>query len=820
MRFLIGLLGIIAIVTSGSPFFANAESGDVSIWSGEWQGAELKVVVVTRGHEISEKSRADDPWWSWGNTSTDAYLFYWSEDQMVDLILDFSEEDGIPVARLYSPKTVEARQQVEYFRGGYTLPEDTVPDVIISPKVGDWLTDGRPNFDLHGYEANPTTGVLQWRFRVGSDTPGIATWMERTVIEEADTGGPFPHYTATMRADPSIPYELGTPLLPNWPLLSSGRKEGHWQKIQPLYFTHESRVVELNWMTGFHIGGMYQVNSISTPPETNFESPFAFYRFDSAAERYANLVVRSDIWPEGDRHGPSPQNVQRTAVRMSWTGDEPDLWRFSLSVSGNHKHENKVVIGDTPVIAVPYQEYPKWVAERSWSATTFVEAVDGETGSEGIYEYSVEDNHPVTEWINGLTLIPPVTATKVDARTDQPTVAELERDPWATLHNPYLDFPAIHPLRLAEGFRGEYSLNYDRRPQLYFSPLDNRVHLLHAHEGVWNLGNGRILRAANTNGDAFIDSWWIERIPRYASEITEGVSIAAPGRVQEQLFDLGDYLLYMSDNRIEFRELQSPSHNRFVDVPTDETRWRSFIQSISSGRYAEREPEEFETWIRGLKGNSFTLRRAEITDVRLTTDGFRFVLTLRHNFLTSGRDFAGIGGLPVGKYIVQYDGDFSIRPHEPPSLTSTLSLAQPVALVPEPVEVTIRNEGLQDLYEATVEIIATSPWGERYSVLSFETDLLAESTFSDTIQWAAPSEGDWSLRARVAASDQRIYSHDPVSVVVSPAEGRDVETLLTSSLSSQGIVTTVSALLFVFAVAGVMWWSQALSPQSGKQNDD
>ncbi len=437
---------------------------DAAAWRGVWNGEELSIVVIARGHDIPDSVRSTKPWWQWGNTSTDAYLFFWSEDQMVDLVLDFSVENGRPKARVFTPQTLETRMAIWSADRQFSIPEDMLPTITVWPREGDWLIDGLPNFNLEGHELDLGSGMNDWFFKIGGDRPGSPDWITREIVSSTNPDLGFPHFTAAERMDPSVPYELADPLMPSWPYLSALHKEDHWGKVQPIFFDLHGRMVITNW-TGFHIAGMYQINSLAYPPEVNFEAPFAFYRFDSDAGRYANMVIRSDVWPANDPSGPPPYHEQRSAIRMTWTGEEPQLWRYSLTVNGTHALDDEVMIGDEVFQAVPYAEFPGWITSKDWKAVTFVEAVDGETGSEGIYDYSVEDNYPVTGWVNGLTSESPADIDASHASVAAGGSDSIDQSNSLTpfvdrgnFHTPFLEYPAIHPLRLAEGFRGEYSL--------------------------------------------------------------------------------------------------------------------------------------------------------------------------------------------------------------------------------------------------------------------------------------------------------------------------------------------------------------------------
>jgi hypothetical protein len=703
---------------------------------------------------------------------------------------------------------------VRIYDGYYEMDDSIGPELIISTVEGDWMIDNLPNYNLKGLEANPTTGDLEWEIRVGADEPGEPRWFKRTSINEEHAGADSPHFGATMRADDSIPFNLAAPLMPSWPYLSAVDREGHWGRIQPIYFSHRMRTIEQNW-TGFHIAGMYQINSITPPPNTNFESPFAFYRFDQTADYHANMVIRSDIWPAHDRHGPPPTHQQRTAMRMTWTDENDELWRYSLTVGGGHAHDQEVQIGDTTVIAISYEDLPGWITSRPWSAVTFVEATNGETGSEGIYDFSVEDNYPVTEWISGLRMQPPTEEERQTELEVSPTLEILEHEPWADFREPYLEFPAIHPLRLETGFRGEYSLNYDRNPKMYFSPIDNRIHLLYAHEGIWNLGDGRVLRVKNSNSDPYIDTWWIERVPKSDSEIIEGVSVAASGRVEQQFFDLGGYLLYTSDSRVEFRELDTIPENRRLDVPVDELSWRAFLHQASGEDKEERDPLALEGWIGEFDGNSIQLYRAKAADVRRTESGFRFVLDLQRSFRADGQDFANLGELSPGRYLVEYDGAFSIVPLTPPLISSTISEISPVALQSVPFTVSLENKGLKDLNQVTFDLIASPERGEEVSVLTAKIDVYGESSLIQTLHWAPPFEGEWTLTPVISTTGNQTIELETESFMVAPPEKSGASELIKDSIASRARLASLAGLLAFAVVAGLVWWSQVFPSRPG-----
>ncbi len=806
MRILLGIFFGLTLLVSVNVSASNPDYGNTRYWFGEWQGHELSVAVINRDQktESSAELSEDGPWWRLGNAKTDAYLLSWSEDQLIDLVLDFSMENGKPVARLYVPKTMDMRESIIIESGRYTMSPDLGPDLIIRSNREDWVEDGKPVFDLEGYEANPTTGELEWEIRIGEEEPGVPGWFIRESLLE-DGGVASPLFGVTQRVDESVPFEMAEPLMPTWPYLSAVDQEGHWGLIQPVFFSHETRVLEQNW-SGFHIGGMYQINSISLPPATDFESPFAFYRFDEDAGRYANLVVRSDIWPEGHRHGPLPYYAQRTAVRMSWTTDRPDRWRYSLSVNGPHKHDQTVTVGDTEVVAIEYDEYPEWILSREWPGVTFVEATEGETGSEGIYDFSVEDNYPVTEWLSGIRLASPTEPQEVPEEIDELTLETLEHEPLANLHAPYLDFPQIHPLRLREGFRGEFSLEYPGQPELYVSPFDNRIHLKHAAEGIWNLGDGAVLRWKNRDGGEFIDSWWIEKVPERTSTLIDRVSIASPGRVSRSLDHLDNYLIYMDSGTIEILDLDEPPEYDAVPIPEGVESWEDFVGIDRQIEQRTRDPLRLRQWLQAQPGESQVIDKARAHGLRKTDDGFRFVLEIRTRSRSTGNEFLDIGELAPGSYLVNYDGEFSIVELTPAELSASLTDSPRQALDPGTIALTLRNRGLQDLEDASLSLLVTNSDGYEQEIGPFSIDVQGTGVRTIPVDWTAPYGATWTVTPLLENSDGEEFALASSVIQVEPAPEATRSQMLLLGTSGTLLLVGTLALLAFSGMAGISWW--------------
>ena len=735
------LTPVLAQDTSQGPAQDVAQGIAPGNTSAEWRGRQdelpLRVTVIARGHTIPESVQQTQPWWAWGNTEADAYLFALSGDGGTDLIVDFWPVPGQAQnvqATLFHLRGA-ARRGVRFDPSsptGYTLPPNTDPALTVQPVGGRWLLDGKPNFNLIARRYSRFEGFLQeFHGRVGARQPGEPRWETSRLMNDPNPLLGYPRFNATVRADPSVVYELAPPLMPTWPYLSVTPSVFHWGPERPVVFETSTGRLEQHW-AGFHTAGSYQINSLSLPPQTDFEAPFAFYRFDPAAGRYANLVMRSDVWPASSPFGPPLPGVQRTALRMTWTREDPKLWRYSLTLLGNHAMKTRVKVGRAQVRAVPYRAFPRWAAEKPWKVATFIEATEGQGGSEGIYDYTVEDNYPVSLWAEGL-------------RAEAPE----------SFRAPRLTSVKIGPGQLAEGLRGEYSTVYNRAPKLYVSPIDGRIHLLHAEGGVWNLGEASVLRVANLDGDAYLDAWWRERLGPDATR-------AAAGREEEALYRIDDLLIYSSrapDSRVVFKKSAFPVATGRPPVPTDKGRWQAFLKGDTSPARA-RDPWALGSWLAAFPGEQLELPGARLTEVQSSARDLRFVLELPPDAAAPQGDFKlSFGKLPFGelapgRYVVRYNRKTQVWSHEqatPPRLTADLGAAAPTTFTPTDLELRVHNAGTVD-FSGTARLKVGPKVVKRWP--SFE--LGGDEVFRAAIPWVPEQAGRWPVTLEIGQRNLRL----------------------------------------------------------------
>jgi hypothetical protein len=239
------LLSILLDLIMVTPVSAQNDSPATS--HGNWNGIDFTVTVVARNHTISETTKKELPWWQWGNTSSDAYLFSFTNPEKVDLLLDFSIDDGHPLAKLYSIKE-EYRGMIKGPGGKLNLPSQVKPALIIWPREGDWLIEEKPNFNLEARELDPESGEITWNVQVGSNQPGIPLWSTKIRVLDPHPDWGYPRFDARLLADPKIPYRLSDPLMPSWPYLTAGKSSVPYgdPTFHPVYLNFETH--ELGWI--------------------------------------------------------------------------------------------------------------------------------------------------------------------------------------------------------------------------------------------------------------------------------------------------------------------------------------------------------------------------------------------------------------------------------------------------------------------------------------------------------------------------------------------------------------------------------------------
>ncbi len=225
-----------------------------------------------------------------------------------------------------------------------------------------------------------------------------------------------------------------------------------------------------------------------------WENPFAFYDLAGDADRFSELAVRLVSEYPVRQH---PTLAVYNEVRYSWAQDAHRM-RYRLYLIGQVFHEGVVAYPFYAVSHVPYEAIPDFVFTNGWLGAIFGE--DEATNRQLVFDEGIYENMEYTVALRGLLL----------------SQRSVELPPY---------IPAYLHLR------DEYTFTLNGAPRLYFSPIDRRLHLLGAQQGIIlfeavldpnnrngfdftteELASGQVQRIrhltySDSDGDRYADTW-------------------------------------------------------------------------------------------------------------------------------------------------------------------------------------------------------------------------------------------------------------------------------------------------------------------------
>jgi len=657
-------------------------------WQGDIEGVPTWITVVPSDSRDLSGLPAET-WWTWGDARNDAYVFAFGQRDNVRLVMDFTEVEGRPQVSMYLNQEGAAAVEVEVQDNAVNVTStEGHPYLVMTTKEGDWWRDGHINYNViiqrdgqAGKESAPLDGEFDYVIEAGEAAPGVAGWETRKLLNDPHERWGYPRFGASVRMPGAGEYLTSEPLMPQFPYFGIGTARLKWyeRNPHPLYYDLAEETLEFNSTVGFYNGGIYRINSLSNAPEVDFESPFATYNLEPGS-RQTRLVVRAGSFPADGLFGPEPKSRTRTSLRYSWKLFNDRNWAYGIHVAGPLVYEDELVIGDDTIIAVEPERFPKWVVDNAWPLVTFVEPPEGYGGSEGIYFYSAQADE-YQSWLAGID----------------------NQEP-ATLAAPYLlddtVLTDVQSLGLPPGFRGQYNSAHFREPRIYVSPIDRRVHLEHSLGGIWNLGNGRVMRYHNLNSDAHIDGWTIETIT--AKDEESGLLVAKTGRIEEALYAFDDYLIYSSQDVVEIRRTAAELSEFSLSPPTDPASWENHKALLED--YREGRPvDDMRSWLDAFSGETLVIDNANIRGMRTAEDGFHFTLTMAEDARVRGElNVSLLGSLSSeGVYAISYDQneDSWQRQYATPArLEVRISANSPQTFVPQRLQVDVQNVGVADWF--------------------------------------------------------------------------------------------------------------------------
>lgn len=572
------------------------------------EGHQLIVTVVSRSSRLKDDSGA---WWTWGNTTDSTYLFALDRPDNVRFALVFApSKPGRKAILIYARKD-QPPMPLQQTANLTTLGNiSSYPHLVITTPAPGWVTDEKASYLLKlvgdgvaGLESITSTpdGTPDFIREVTPDASGFPVRDEAKVVQNPFPNRGYPRYGLNQRAGQGATFQTWPAFMPTFPYLGAGQRRTDWftSNPNPIYFNVASGELQFFPFTGFQTAGMYGVNSLRAEKK-DFETVFALYSLRSMPP-YADMVVRSRSFPAGDIFGPKPNTMTRSTFRYSWKTADPKLWTYSLGFAG----QDMIISDKTDATSVEqnYKMLPSKVINTAWPAISFVQAMTGYPGSEGIYHYSAQDDqvwpsfqaNPPATFILGT----PIFQSDAGLRAN-----------------------AEHTLPL--NFRGEYVFGSPQKAVLYHNDVDGLVHLLGAHEGFWYTAPQQYLHTTDLDKDGHVDSY--QECQLSVPVQSQVDSATAPKSCVTQFIRLFKSAILIEKNQISIKpNLNTPKYT-VVSAPTASESWNKFLNQ--SGQPKITSGHATDLW-NGISGTIIRIPDKTVSTTSLDRKTGNLTLTLK-----------------------------------------------------------------------------------------------------------------------------------------------------------------------------------------------
>ncbi len=703
-----------------------------------------QVRVYDRGQNMV----ASNDWRIATDFTDDVWVFDVGADGTAQLIITFQQTDEGLVAELWDDRTGDGRV-LHQIAPTLELLDSPFPTVRVLARDGWWQRADRSNFNLHLTVDGP--------LRASFSAPAFLEFLRHdgepdftiTVRDTTNSGRPDWQWVDAWPKAPETSGPARLEAIQNvaddeypitgrifWYLLGSGNQYNKDYHVSP-------PPIKMDWSTGqlavvgefvasrfndevWFMYSQYRPTLTEAVP-ASFESPFGFYDLAQDDDGYPELQIRMVANPPRNLYIADSNDSWTQQIRYSWDQDNTTTWDYKLELFGQHPIETITHLPDFAVQMIAYEQLPQWVVERTWSSD-FV-AVEQTPlpywTSEGIYETPTDTSQMLAYNLGN-------TAEQPQRSVDLPVGMRHESTDLAQTYQPYL----------------------------YFSPIDRKLHLRHATQGAWDLGDAQALYYANLNGDAYLDQWlWLQNTGDADNYRT----------ISRQLNVTDSHLIY-SDSAAEqvlLRAVTVPPSLFETLPPTNHAEWQQLGSQLDQHQ-RDLDPHNLRATFDQFAGDLLTLNGARLRDFRFTDGGgFRFVLTALPHFSPRGADAALFAGLASGEYLVAYTDQLQITPLTPPDLTLTLHLAAQGDTLPRlaPRGIELSNAGIADANGLTLYVEAQQ--GEqRVPVLEQRVGVHGMEQQWVALDWQPTQQGAWTIVARLFDQDQQQVAHTQQTVTL------------------------------------------------------
>lgn len=491
---------------------------------------------------------------------------------------------------------------------------------------------------------------------------------------------------------------------------------------------------------GYHIQSNYYVRPRELAP-ADFENPMAYYDLARDHDGEPELHVRNQYYepfnPWYFFRIPDPVNE----IRYSWNQKNlpGNTWDFKVGLVGSHEVTSTVALGDFEITTVPYATFPQWVVEREWPFATLVEANREYLSSEGIYDWFPWYGEDITNIHSAL----PVTRA-----------VELVQGGVNYMRGEDAVSPAEAFTAIPRGLRGEYRFETPGQPLLTFSPIDRRLHLLHAEGGLWNLDNETLITYSNNDGDGYIDEW-----TRAAMNLD-----GTPGAVFARLQVSRDYLIYADEREVVVKQVQIAPSVFETLPPTTHEEW-SRLGQLLRDHEAAFAPDDLRAMAAQFAGPELTIRGATVRAYRATSAaGFRLELELQPGFTVQGAELFDVSQLAPGAAVLTYDGSAPVTaaPATPVDVQMQVTMPAQADLDTEgviPISVRVENAGDLDLRALTLNAHLLG-FEEPVEIAGLTLDALAEQPALQQLTWRPQQPGAYVVELDLLDAEGNLLAQE------------------------------------------------------------
>ena len=539
------LWAVLLIVVSSQPVAADEQVSTIAI-------SNENATVYDENHN-GEADLEGDTW-----------VFDQNADDLADLIIVFRQETH-PTAMIYDDANGDRKVDFSTTNNGVQVEEPHWRIKVESRDDSWYLPNGEPNWNL---DISVDSG-----FELIDADVHFALSDERTTEIAGRTaidGTPELkiHYWDTNQ-DGLPDYEYNNVNLTGWndAVIVNKATTPH---IQPTHRFPWLSILQMDWELAdiskiLHLiptrhaedGYFFYFNQPTKEGQVSFalENPFAFYDLQGDQDGVSELKLRA-VTVEYDRR--RSEDIFYNEFRYSWSQDTTDHQRYRLFVMGRGRSTQVHEYPKYPISHLAYEEFPSFVLSHPWEGVAFA-------------EYESEQNRLLAEGIYENLLFTPAWRQHVLRGSNE-------------------ELPPYLPIYL--GLREEYKLTgYQRQPRVYFSPVDQRLHLIEADEGIIILSANSF--GENSSGFDFADEalqtgeLQIERGVRYSDTDDDGYmdtwSYIENDVTQAQLVLRSGAALLASNGSITIKRLPAKISPAAWEAtpPTTQEEWEQFYERLN-----------------------------------------------------------------------------------------------------------------------------------------------------------------------------------------------------------------------------------------------